>query len=212
MVDGVKWWMIECVEKGRTRYWAWELPPGSKTWPQGFHVWVDDWSKGARFESREAALAACNHGEGLRVAEHATISAPALPSPPEGEIGEIVGRLRSDAKAIREHVPDDEGSFAAVAISASNPARRTVAGSLHADLLDTAADALTRLAAEREEVAKVLEPYAAFAEDGCLLDHADSYAPRPARGRPNMGDHRAAAALLATLRPAPSGAEQDGGA
>jgi hypothetical protein len=77
------WWMIERVENGTTRYWAWELPPGSKTWPRGFHIWVDDWREGARFESRDAALKACNGGTGLRIAEHG-IAPIAQPIAPDG--------------------------------------------------------------------------------------------------------------------------------
>lgn len=43
---------------------------------------------------------------------------------------------------------------------------------------------------------EALLPFAAIAEDGGLRDHPDSYAPRPSRGRPNMGDFRKALAAL----------------
>ena len=56
---------------------------------------------------------------------------------------EIIERLRLSATAIREHVPDDDGSFAAVATSSAHPQRKMVAGVLHVDLLEQAADALS---------------------------------------------------------------------
>lgn len=85
------------------------------------------------------------------------ISPASSPSPPEGEIGEIVGRLK-------QRGPTKQGW-----------------GYLNPDGPE-AADALTRLAVEREEMIRQIE----FCSGSCELPEA--------------------------LRPAPSGAEQDGGA
>ena len=68
---------------------------------------------------------------------------------------ELEERLRTEARAIREHVPDAEGSFHAVAVSAGDATRRTIAGPLHADMLDEAADTITDLLASKQALERI---------------------------------------------------------
>lgn len=81
-------------------------------------------------------------------------AAPAVPQ----EVAGMVEKLLEAAKAIRNHVPDAVTSFHIVAQSATDPERRIVAGPLHADLLETAADMLAAITqqqparGEREQI------------------------------------------------------------
>lgn len=64
------------------------------------------------------------------------------PTPTPQPMEKLARELRDAAKAIREHVPDADCSFYPVAVSTADPQRRTVAGVLHAELLERAANAL----------------------------------------------------------------------
>ncbi|GAA4827175.1 hypothetical protein GCM10023232_26750 [Sphingosinicella ginsenosidimutans] len=111
------------------------------------------------------------------------------PQPPAAD--DLVERLESSAKAIRDHVPDDAGSFAAVATSKTDPARRMVAGPLHADLLDEAAARIAALEARVKVLEEALRPFVDHAGprrmDGChalpLIPAADIDRARAALGK-----------------------------
>jgi hypothetical protein len=57
---------------------------------------------------------------------------------------------------------------------------------------------------EATKLREALEPFAAVADDPCFAGHEDSYAPRPSRGRPCLGDYRRARDVLAALNPSPA--------
>jgi len=73
------------------------------------------------------------------------------------------------------------------------------------DLIAAARNALPSLLDEVEALREALEPFAEIARDRNLAGHPDSYAPRPSRGRPNMGDYRRARAALGRSREASNG-------
>lgn len=50
-----------------------------------------------------------------------------------------------------------------------------------------------------EVLRAALRPFADVANCGYFNNQADSYAPRPSHGRPNLADYRRAAAVLAKL-------------
>ena len=79
------------------------------------------------------------------------------PLPPAGEVEEMCELMREEAKQIREHVPDEDNAFCVIAQSASDPDRQTVAGPLHADVLDKAADMLTALSRENADLRKIMD-------------------------------------------------------
>lgn len=59
------------------------------------------------------------------------------------EVEELIRRLKSEARSIRDHVPDERNAFRVIAQDSDDPERATVAGPLHAEMLEQAAKALT---------------------------------------------------------------------
>jgi hypothetical protein len=71
-------------------------------------------------------------------------------------------------------------------------------------LIYTAMEAARIPDPEATKLREALEPFAAVADDPCFAGHEDSYAPRPSRGRPCLGDYRRARDVLAALNPSPA--------
>lgn len=77
---------------------------------------------------------------------------------------ELAKQLEQAAHEIREHVPDDRHAFKPVAVDRDDPERATVAGPLHAELLERAAQRLRSLPIAPEWPARY------GARDDCVLD------------------------------------------